>query len=264
LFIKKLFDVELTYYASSLSFYTIFTIIPFLLIVLWIMTTTPTFTDYYDSVKDFILSNMLPLHSEAVTGYIDGFLKNSVKLGVIGIVAIIIASLLFFDSFEHIVSKIFHVKQRSIWESITTYWTLLTLTPLGLGAFFFLTAKFRLYLNDHAMNTWINLMSYLPHLIIWLLLFIVFVISANTKINKKAAAITSFFTTMAWTLTKSLFVYYVFYNQTYATIYGSFSIVMFFFLWIYVTWIIVVYGLKLCYMIDRVYKYRERKQRQQP
>lgn len=256
-FTRKLFDAELTYYASSLSFYTIFTIIPLLLIILSLLTNTPSFTDYYGTIKTFIFDNLMPVHSEALTAYIDEFLKNSVKLGVFGTVMIFVVSMLFFDNYEYIVSKIFHVPQRGIWESITTYWTLLTLTPVGLVAFFYLSAQASDFLNENEVTSGFNLMFIYPYLVIWGMLFVIYLISANTKVNKKAAAITSFAVALIWNITKSGFVYYVFYNKTYATIYGSFSILIFFFLWIYVSWIIFVYGLRLCYLIDRAYKYRE-------
>jgi membrane protein len=261
-FIKKLFDAELTYYASSLSFYTIFTIIPLLLIVLTLITNTPSFIEHYESIKAFIFENLMPVHSESVTNYIDGFLQNSVKLGVFGTVMVFVASMLFFDNYEYIVSKIFHVKQRTIWESITTYWTLLTLTPIALVAFFYLSAQASDFLNTHEVSTGFQIKSIFPHLIIWALFFVVFLISANVRVHKRAALITSFLVATIWNLTKFGFIYYVFYNKTYATIYGSFSILIFFFLWIYVSWIIFVYGLRLCYLINRVYNYRERKQKQ--
>ena len=41
--------------------------------------------------------------------------------------------------------------------------------------------------------------------------------------------------------------------------YGSFAILMFLFLWIYVSWILFIYGIKLCYIIDRVYKNKQSK-----
>ena len=159
IFIKKLFDAELTYYASSLSFYTIFTIIPLLLIVLTLITNTPSFIEHYESIKAFIIENLMPVHSESVTNYIDGFLQNSVKLGVFGTVMVFVASMLFFDNYEYIVSKIFHVKQRTIWESITTYWTLLTLTPIALVAFFYLSAQASDFLNTHEVSTGFQISS---------------------------------------------------------------------------------------------------------
>ena len=77
----------------------------------------------------------------------------------------------------------------------------------------------------------------------------------ESGVRTKAAFITSFIIAAVWTIAKNGFVYYVFYNKTYSTVYGSFSIVLFTFVWIYTSWIIFVYGLKLCYLIDRAYKY---------
>ena len=110
----------------------------------------------------------------------------------------------------------------------------------------------------------INILPFVPYLIIWSLFFLIFQIAANTKVSVKAAFISSFITSAAFSIAKNSFIYYVFYNKSYATIYGSFSIVMFLFLWIYVSWIVFVYGLKLCYMIHRVYEKREAKQQQRP
>ncbi len=257
-FTKKLFDAELTYYASSLSFYTIFTIIPLLVIVLTLLTNAPSFLEHYESIKTFIIQNLMPVHSESVTTYIDGFLRNSVQLGVFGTIMVFVASMLFFDNYEYIVNKIFHVERRSIWESITTYWTLLTLTPVALVAFFYLSTEASNFLGSHEVSRGFSIKSVFPYLIIWGLLFIVYLISANVKVRKRAALITSFIVALIWNVTKFGFVYYVFYNKTYATIYGSFSILIFFFLWIYVSWIIFVYGLRLCYLINRAYQYGER------
>jgi len=128
-FISTFIDKELTLFAASLSFYTIFTIIPLLLIMMTLLTSLPSFLEYYDSIKSFIFSNLMPVNSKVVMGYIDDFLKNSSQMGVLGLSMILVASLLFFKNFEYIANKIFHAKQRTLWESVTTYWTMLTLTP---------------------------------------------------------------------------------------------------------------------------------------
>jgi membrane protein len=258
-FAKRFIDKELTYYASSLSFYTIFTIIPLLLIILTIVTNMPSFSEHYDNIKSFIFSNLMPVHSESVAEHIDTFLQNSVKLGVIGFSMIIVASLLFFQNYEYIVTKIFHTKGRTFWESITTYWTMLTLTPIALIVSFYFSTKLSQLMGEYEVSAWINIMSIVPYLIIWSLFFLLYKISANTKIDTKAALLSSFVTSLALSAAKSGFIYYVFYNKSYATIYGSFSILLFLFLWIYLSWIIFIYGLKLCYLIDRAAKYRKTK-----
>ncbi len=76
-------------------------------------------------------------------------------------------------------------------------------------------------------------------------------ISANVEIKIKNALISSLIFSSIWYLSKNLFIYYVFYNKTYLTIYGSFSAIMFFLIWIYLSWIIFLYGLKLCYILNQ-------------
>ena len=260
LFIVSFIDKDLSFFAASLSFYTIFTLIPLLLIILTLFTSMPSFSDYYLKIQDFIFSNLMPVNSEALMVHINNFLQNSVEMSMISFVVVIISSLLFFQNFEYIANKIFHAKKRGIWESVTTFWTLLTLTPIGLGVSFYITGYVASLMQNSEYTAGINILPFVPYIIIWALFFLIFQISANTKIYAKASLISSFITSIVFSIAKNGFIYYVFYNKSYATMYGSFSIVMFLFLWIYASWVIFIYGLKLCYMIDRFYKNKNSKE----
>ncbi|MGE4420015.1 MAG: YihY/virulence factor BrkB family protein [Sulfurimonas sp.] len=263
-FITTFIDKDLTFYAASLSFYTIFTLIPLLVITLTLFTSMPNFSEHYEKIQEFIFSNIMPVNSEALMGQINSFLQNSVEMSIISFAVIIVSSLLFFQNFEYIANKIFHAKKRGLWESVTTFWTLLTLTPIGLGVSFYITGYVASLMARSEYTAGINILPYVPYLIIWALFFLIFQIVANTKIHAKASLISSFVTSIVFSIAKNGFIFYVFYNKAYATMYGSFSIVMFLFLWIYASWIIFVYGLKLCYMINRVYENRASRQKQSP
>ena len=257
LFITSFIDKELTLYAASLSFYTIFTIIPLLLIMLTLITSLPSFAEHYETIKGFIFSNLMPVNSEAIMGHIDGFLKNSAKMGIIGLAMILVASLLFFKNFEYIANKIFHAKSRTLWESVTTYWTMLTLTPIALGVSFFITGYVANIVSTNELTSGLDILPLIPYVIIWGLFFLIFQIGPNAKINPRASFISSFIIAIVFSISKNAFIYYVFFNKSYTTMYGSFAIVMFLFLWIYVSWIIFIYGLKLCYIINRVYENKQ-------
>ncbi len=250
-------DKELTLFAASLSFYTIFTIIPLLMIVMALITSLPSFSEHYAGIKSFIFSNLMPVNSTAMMGYIDGFLQNSVKMGVISFASVIVASLLFFQNFEYIVNRIFHAQKRTIWESVTTYWTLITLTPIALGVSFYISTELALIVDESVLSGWINIIQIFPYLIVWALFFLIYQIAANVKIDPRASLIASFVTSTIFSIAKASFIYYVIYNKTYATIYGSFAMVIFLFLWIYLSWIIFIYGMKLCYVIHRVVEQRK-------
>ncbi len=258
-FLDSFIDKELTLFAASLSFYTIFTIIPLLLIVMSLVTALPSFNEIYLKLQEYIFSNLMPVNSELVMRQINGFLENSSKLGVIGTITVIIASLLFFQNFEYIANRIFKAKKRSLWESITTYWTLITLTPIAMGASFYITAKLAAMIANNEYTSGINILPLIPYLITWGLFFVIFQISANTRIDPKASAISSLITSIVFNIAKNLFVFYVVMNKSYTTMYGSFAILIFFFFWIYISWIVFIYGLKLCYILNEVYKKRRQR-----
>ena len=258
-FLVTFFDKELTLFAASLSFYTIFTIIPLLLIVMSLITALPSFGEIYLKLQNYIFSNLMPVNSELVMRQINGFLENASKLGVIGTVTVIVASLLFFQNFEYIANKIFKAKKRSLWESITTYWTLITLTPIAMGASFYITAKLAAMIAHNSYTSGIDILPLIPYLITWGLFFIIFQIAANTKIDPKASAISSLLTAVVFNIAKNLFVFYVVMNKSYTTMYGSFAILIFLFLWIYVSWIIFIYGLKLCHILNEMFARKAQK-----
>ncbi|HEY9130030.1 MAG TPA: YhjD/YihY/BrkB family envelope integrity protein, partial [Sulfurovum sp.] len=66
-----------------------------------------------------------------------------------------------------------------------------------------------------------------------------------------AALISSFIASLVWYISKSAFIFYVLHNKTYATIYGSISTLLFFFLWIYISWAIFIHGLKFCDLLNK-------------
>jgi membrane protein len=200
------------------------------------------------------MDNIIPVSNEAFSLFVDGFMQNSTQLSIIGIISIIVASMLFFQNFEYIVNRIFKTEPRGFWESLTIYWTLVTLTPIALVFSFYLSNNLQNYLGEHEFTQALSVLELFPYLIIWILFFLIYKISANTEVTTRAALISSFAVSLTWYIAKIAFIAYVSQNQTYATIYGSFSTLIFFFLWIYLSWIIFIYGLKLCYTIQEVGK----------
>lgn len=249
-FLKKIKDPSIAHYASSLSFHTILSLIPILLISFSIFTKMPSFKEYYQKIQHFIFNSLMPAQQDSISGYINTFMDNTGSMGTTGLIFVLYVSIMFFLDYEKIISAIFNVPKRTLWESVTTYWTMLTMMPLGLAISFYFSNMVQDMLSNNEITSSINLLGFVPYFIIWFLFFIMYTISANIKINKRSSLISSFVASLIWYISKSLFVYYVAYNKTYLSIYGSFSILMFFFLWIYFSWLIYLYGAKLCYILN--------------
>lgn len=232
-------------YAASLSLYTLSAIVPVIIIILSILVSIPNFQSQMDTVKAIILSNISPTNTEVISQYLDQFMQNSQSLGMSALIYALFASVLFFRNLESISAKLFESKRRSFFDALIVYWALMTLFPIGIGISLYFSLEVQTVINKTTFAEFINFADILPFASIWLLFFILFKILSNKPLPFLSLLFSSLITMIVWSVLKWAFVYYVFFNKAYSTIYGSFSIVMFFILWIYCSWIVVLYGMRL-------------------
>jgi len=176
---------------------------------------------------------------------------NSAKMGMVGVIYFLFASMMFFKNYDYIINDIFECERLTFWASVTVYWTLVTLTPIMLVLSFYLSTQIQTMLDKNEWTATIHLLKILPFFIIWSIFFLSYKISANADISNKAASLSSFIASLAWYFAKMGFVFYVMHNKTYLSIYGGFSILLFFFLWIYISWAIFLHGLKFCHLLEQ-------------
>ncbi len=250
-FLKDLFDDKLGHYASSLSWSTLFSMIPLLVIMLAIFTSMPIFNQVYDKVEKMIFANLMPTESKVVISYINQFIESTDKLGILGAVYVLFAVIMFFKNYDYIVNDIFGVPTRNWWQAVKTYTKLLLIIPVMIGLSFYISMFIQQHLNEYSYTRFIHLTAIIPYLIVWMMFYLAYQISPNTDIDTSTAMISSFIASLIWYLGKSAFVFYVVHNKTYTSIYGTVSTLLFFFLWIYISWAIFIYGLKFCAILER-------------
>lgn len=250
-FLRDLLDDKIGYYASSLSWSTLFSIIPLLVISLWIFTTLPLFESAYERVESLILSNLLPTQSKELMQHINTFMENSNQLGYVGAFYVTFAAVMFFKTYDYIVNDIFTAPSRSIKSALKTYLLILLIIPVMMGASFYLSSFIQGYLDKNSITSSIHIFYFLPYLIVWMVFYVLYQMSANAPISVSSAMISSFITSLIWYLSKSAFLFYVLHNKTYASVYGSISTLLFFFLWIYISWAIFLHGLKFCALLNK-------------
>ncbi|WP_295421604.1 YihY family inner membrane protein [Sulfurovum sp.] len=250
-FFTDLFEDKLGHYAASLSWSTLFSIIPLLAILLAIFTNLPIFDTVYSNIENLIFSNLMPTDSKEAMEYINTFIANSGKLGAIGGFYVIFASIMFFKNYDYIVNDIFDVPTRSVLSAVKTYLLLLLIIPAMMGGSFYISMFIQSYLDKNSITSTIHLYTFIPYFIVWMMFYAAYQLSANTRIDIRAALISSFIASLIWYLSKNAFIFYVVHNKTYASIYGGISTLLFFFLWIYISWAIFIHGLKFCDLLNR-------------
>jgi len=241
--IKKIYDFlndDTLYYAASLSFFTIFSFMPILALLISFMSNTEYFANHIDLLMMYILDFINPTHSDTVTNAINHFLQNTDKLGSIGIIYLIFVFIMFAKDYDYIVSKIFDIQRRNFAKTLLLYVVVIMLLPLSI---IFLTFASTFFVH--------NYLQLLTNMIFGIfLLSIIYIISINKKVKISSVLLSSFLTLGILKLTQSLFAFYIIYNKTYTTIYGTLSILFFIFFWIYISWTIYLYGLKLIKVLN--------------
>jgi len=238
--LDSFFNDDTTYYAASLSFFTIFSILPIFALIIAIISNLEQFNDYVDLFTNYILNLINPSHSQNFAQQFKNFIANSDKLGNIGIIYMLFVFTMFFKDYEYIVNKIHEAKRKSIYASFFFYLFFITLLPVVFALYIFITTFYNNTIFDFILTLLLG----------WSIFFGLFKLTVNTHITIKSALISSFLTLIVLSITKTLFIYYILYNQTYTTLYGSMATLLFTFLWIYTSWIIFLYGIKLCHNLN--------------
>jgi membrane protein len=182
-------------------------------------------------------------------------------IGLIGLATLVYAAIAMLVEIERAFNQIFRVPRGRSWiRRIANYWTLLTLGSAGLIATFFVGARFERWAEHVAESRgWIvgssaltvQLIGYaVTVLISTAMLTLVYEVVPNTRVKPAPAALGAFLAALLWEAGKLGFAQYVLYSTGYAKIYGSLALVPLFLLWVYYTWLIVLFGLEVTYQLQ--------------
>jgi membrane protein len=88
----------------------------------------------------------------------------------------------------------------------------------------------------------------------WVTFFLAYQLLPNTKIQPTTSLISALTAGTFWEFAKYGFDLYIANVPTYNKIYGSLGIIPIFLLWIYYSWIVVLFGAELTYIMHKPYK----------
>ena len=136
-FIQNFFEDDTTYFAASLSFYTIFALFPILALLVAVISATPFFAYNLDIFLSYILHILNPANSEQFENFAKEFLLGTENLGTIGLLYSIFVFTMFFKDYERVVNKICKTKSSGFYKSIFFYIGFIILAPLIFAIFVF-------------------------------------------------------------------------------------------------------------------------------
>lgn len=240
---KRIFDDRLTTSAAGLAYTTTLALVPFITVILFLLSLFPTFTEVTTIVKNFIFENLVPATKETIQPYIEQFISNSHRMTLIGFGGLIITSLLLINSIYSALNIIWRTeRRRSFFYSLTIYWAILTLGPILVGASIAISSyifSLKFVSGIEAINLFIRILPFLLSVLgFWLLYCIV----PTEPVPLLESTIGAVLAAILFELAKNIFTLYITSFPSYQLIYGVLSSVPILLIWIYFSWCIVLFG----------------------
>ncbi len=239
---------QIFYYASSLSFYTILSLSPILLFIalIFVAPFSKAFefeTFFFPNSPDFI---------QVTQFFLKSFARSDRALGVVEISFIALAFFLFCENYRYIASQILNAAPRDYLnfrgKKFFVFW------GFGTGVVFLVVLPIIIFINVKMRlvveNTWV--LAFLRWLSAYLFFLLLFLLPTNKVFRRKRHPLLwSLITSVCWSVMKWGFVYYILYNRTYHELYGSISILWFLMSYIYISWLLLLFGLYACEVCEQ-------------
>lgn len=235
--------------AAALTYTSLFAVVPIMTVTFTMLSVIPAFQGMGEQIQRFIFHNFVPSTGEAVQEYLQGFTLQARHLTWVGVGLLAITAFTMLVTIEKAFNTIWRVRQRRRgMASFLLYWAVLSLGPLLLGAGFAVST----YITSLALLSSLNeiagtraLLGFTPLLFNVAAFTLLYAAVPNVRVPLRHAVVGGAFTALLFELAKALFGLYVSLFPGYQLIYGAFATVPLFLLWVYVSWVIVLFGAEL-------------------
>jgi membrane protein len=251
LVLRLLWESRLSQTAASLAFTTLLSLVPLFAVAFGIAAALPEFGDLSGKVKAFIAANLLPgtAASNVILAYIDQFSAQASKLTTLGILLLGVTSLLLLDTVGDAFNGIWRGaevdRNRSLFRSMLVYAAMLVLGPVVFG----LSVSVTSYLASVSMGLTESvplarqfMIKLLAEVITVAGFSLLYLLLPNALVRPRHAIVGGITAGVLFEIMGRLFAIYVTRFPTYTLLYGTFSVVPIFLLWVYFSWLVVLFG----------------------
>lgn len=244
--LKEFLKDEAMIVANGLAFKTIFSLIPVTAVFVCVSSIFPGFADYKGKITKIVVDYLLPDVSADLLKFIDSFVSNVGTIGLVGIVGLIYVSLNLFLTIDNQVNRVWQTRGRhSYLQRILIYWAFLSFLPFLLGGYFYYSGildSLLLPIFPQFSRFYSTIASFV---LLELFFFLVYYAIPNTRIHFSKALIIASLSSLFWMLLRWIFSYYTKAAIVNWQIYGSVAAVVFAFVWIYLNWLVLLFGVEL-------------------
>lgn len=246
---------QLTLRAMSLVYTTLLSIVPLLALSFSVLKAFGV----HNQIQPMLVKLLEPLGEQGVevARRIAEFIQNINVgvLGAVGLALLLYTAISLVQKIEESLNYIWHIPQpRSLGERFSRYLSVLMVGPilifsaLGITATVMNVETVRQLMAVEALGQVVELASRLvPYLLIIAAFTFVYLFIPNTRVRLGPALIGGTIGGIVWQTSGWLFAVFVTSSGQYAAIYSSFAILVLFMIWLYVSWLVLLFGASVAF-----------------
>ncbi|MGM0365681.1 MAG: YihY/virulence factor BrkB family protein [Actinomycetota bacterium] len=241
--------------ASSIAYYFLFSIFPLMLILLSITGSLIDTLNMQASILDFV-EERIPIIYTFTQDNIERTIQYRRSIGITGAVFLVIATTYVFDSVQFALNKIYKTEsQRKFWKQKAFGFLIISMV-FALIFLSFLFSTFFFYLADNILNV-LDAASDISDLLIksitlgigivfnFSIFCLVYYFGTNRPIGFKHIYKGAIAATLAWEISKHIFIIFLNRFANFELTYGSLGSIISFLLWVYISSMILLVGAQI-------------------
>jgi membrane protein len=242
------------YRAAALTLTSLLSIVPLLAVSLSVLAAFPEFKPFGEQIQNFIFNNFVATSGEIIQKYLQEFALHAAQLSVIGLLFLLITAILMLYNIEQAFNVIWRVKRtRHGVTALLSYWAILTLAPILIAIGFAFSSYFFSLPVISSIAGFLNqdklFFVMMPFLLTITAFTLLYVVVPNCQVGFRYAFFGGLVAAILFELAKHGFAIYFRLFPTYELLYGTLAAVPIFFLWIYFSWLIVLFGAEISHSL---------------
>lgn len=237
--------------AAALTYTTVLSLVPFLAIAFSVLKGLGA-----QNALEPILQQVAGDSEETISRIIDYVNNTNVKsLGAIGLVMLILTVISLMGNIEEAFNSVWGVREtRSVQRRFSDYLSVVIVGPILLLAATSMTSSLQsqwvlqwLIQNTYLGDAILLLFRFLPYLSVSMAMVFLYLFIPNTRVRIASAVTGGVMAGTAWELAQWGYFHFQVGVAKYNAIYGTLAAVPIFLVWIYTSWLIVLFGLEIVF-----------------
>lgn len=241
--------------ASALGYASLLAIVPLVVLGFSVFTSFQAFDTISSHVRNALLEYLIPTSQQVVQNYLGNVTDKAGALSIFGILGLLITATALLNTMEEAFNDIWRIsRKRPLFSKFITFWSLLTLSPILIGASITITSYFAALPVIQNVTDGASAIRHVPFLIPWLIsssaMTALYMALPNTRVPIRHAIVGGMVAGALFEVTKLGFTFYVTELANYEKIYGALGTLPVFLVWLYLVWVLVLAGAEVAFCLQ--------------